>query len=118
MSKPRREQARHEDSGVVKWASLTVCPACGKKTYPNKKAAKLAAKNLYPDDHLSAYRCRSTKDVRPTPAPWHVGHLDERIMTGQMDRRDAYDPKQYQSRPDVVNAINRIAKATVKQEFQ
>lgn len=114
MSKPRREQARHDSKGARKWDSLTVCPACQKKTYPNKKAAKLAAKNLYPDDHLSAYQCRSTKDVRPTPAPWHIGHLDERIMTGEMDRRAAYDPTLYTPHPDAIKAINRIAKASIQ----
>lgn len=113
MGKPRRDQARHTDTGVNKWSSLTVCPACGKRTYPDRKAAKAASKALYPEDHLSPYRCRSTKDVRPTPAPWHVGHLDERIMTGELDRRDAYDPKQYHPKPGTLEAIRKIAKASL-----
>lgn len=114
MGRPRREQPRNNDNGARSWDSLTVCPACGKKTYPSKKAAKSAAKKLYPDDHLSAYQCRSTKEVRPTPAPWHFGHLDERIVTGKMGRRDAYDPTVFEARPDVASAIARIAKATMK----
>ena len=33
------------------------CPACGKRCYPRRKAAKLAARRLYPGKHMRAYQC-------------------------------------------------------------
>lgn len=38
-------------------ASYERCPACGKKTYPSRSAARKAAKALHPNERLNAYRC-------------------------------------------------------------
>lgn len=64
------------------------CPACGKRVYPTRAAAKRARKALFPHDRMDAYRC-------PQPAPWeadrwHLGHP----RAGDRDRnpRNRQDP--------------------------
>ena len=42
--------------------SYFACPACGKRAYDTRTVAKRAAKALYPDRRMRAYRCRG--------APW------------------------------------------------
>ncbi|RKT82734.1 hypothetical protein SAMN05421805_104205 [Saccharopolyspora antimicrobica] len=59
------------------------CPTCGKKVYGNRRAARRAAKRLYPADRMHAYRC-------PTKGPWeanrwHIGHLN--LADRDRDRR-------------------------------
>ncbi|GLY55340.1 hypothetical protein Lesp01_89950 [Lentzea sp. NBRC 102530] len=41
--------------------------ACGKRGYGSRKEARTIAKNLYPSDHMNAYRC----DKSPY---FHFGH--------------------------------------------
>jgi hypothetical protein len=33
------------------------CPVCGKRCYPKRKAARLAARRLYPGKHMREYQC-------------------------------------------------------------
>lgn len=38
----------------LKWAG---CAACGKYSYPSRKAAKTRARQLYPGETMRVYRC-------------------------------------------------------------
>lgn len=78
--------------GLPDWADLGLCPACGKKIYPTKKAAKIAARVKHPGDrNLVPYPCRSQSPKRPTPAPWHFGHLADEVKKGPLSRADRYE---------------------------
>lgn len=91
MTRPRRAMPKQPKVAQPVWASSGVCPACEKRIYTSKKAARQAARVHHPHDNLSAYQCRSTSDRRPTPAPWHIGHLVEEIKTGDLARDDRYE---------------------------
>lgn len=60
MSKSR-EQYRSNDrwnaSVSGRAGSLETCPVCGKQSYRSRKAAKAAARRLYPDRRRRVYRC-------------------------------------------------------------
>ncbi len=63
------------------WAHhFGVCP-CGKRGFADKATAKIARKRI--DPALRAYRC-------PDSGWWHLGHLDDRIIQGIVDRREVY----------------------------
>lgn len=53
------------------------CMGCGKMVYLTRKAAKAAARVLYPGDHLSEYAC-----VTEGGRGWHIGHLPPHVMRG------------------------------------
>lgn len=78
--------------GLPDWADLGLCPACGKKIYPSKKAAKAAARAKHPGDRqLVPYPCRSKSPKRPTPPPWHFGHLADEVKRGPLSRAERYE---------------------------
>lgn len=56
------------------------CTACGKKRWLTRRAAKAAARALYPHDHLRAYRCGDA---------YHIGHLAEWVKAGRNNPREA-----------------------------
>jgi hypothetical protein len=116
VSRPRRHQARHQEYSSPDWQAVGRCPACGKKCYTSKKAAKQAAKVHHSDDHLSPYQCRSDKASKPNPAPWHLGHLDGRIMTGEVTRVQVYEQRatNYLRDETALEAIQRVARASQK----
>lgn len=59
---------------------MIVLPACGKRPYPTRAAAKHAAHRLHPNEHLRAYRCETcTNTWREV---WHFGHLPLHIRHG------------------------------------
>jgi hypothetical protein len=91
MSRPRRTIPKLPRVEKPVWTSNAACPACGKKIYKTKKAARRAAKIHHPHVSLSTYQCRSKSPLRPDPAPWHYGHLDEEIKHGNLDRNDRYE---------------------------
>lgn len=91
MARPRRTQRKQPKLNQPDWASTGICPACHKKIYPSKKAARNAARVHHPYDQLSPYQCRSSSPLKPDPAPWHIGHLDEEIITGEVTRTEKYD---------------------------
>jgi hypothetical protein len=47
--------------------------------YRSRKEAKQVARNDFPNDHLSAYRC-------PTSGTYHIGHLPAVVREGIADR--------------------------------
>lgn len=47
-----------------------LCDHCGKRIYPHRRDAKVAARRAHPGHHLSAYRSC-------TGNGWHFGHLNE-----------------------------------------
>lgn len=113
----RRHQARRVDTGTPDWANLTRCPACGKKSYATRKAAKNAAKVHHQDAHMSVYRCRSNNPKRPNPAPWHYGHLDEAVISGKMSKDEVYVQgkkavPRHKTDPQALEAIRKIASST------
>lgn len=62
------------------WAKhMGDCLTCGKKRWPDRKAAKRAAKAMYPGHVLRAYRCAGA---------WHIGHLPAPVRTGDMAATD------------------------------
>lgn len=111
----RRHTARRVDTASPDWANLTRCPACGKKSFATKRAAKLASKVHHRSEHMSVYQCRSTRPERPTPAPWHYGHLDDSVISGELDRAQVYDEGRrvgrYHPDPQALRAIRQIASA-------
>ncbi len=46
------------------------CTHCRKQSYPSRRDAKAVAKQVFPGERLSAYRCFSGGDG------WHLGHPD------------------------------------------
>lgn len=92
MPKPRRAQPSkfRVDFTDPAWSDLGPCPACKKKIYRSKKAAKNAARAKHPNDKMSPYQCRSKSALRPNPAPWHLGHLMDEIKRGDSDRYSLY----------------------------
>lgn len=44
------------------------CPACGKRCYPRRKAARLAARRLYPGKHMGEYKCGDFWHLTSQPA--------------------------------------------------
>ena len=91
MARPRRTVRKQPRVAQPDWASSGYCPACGKKIYSSKKAAKNASRVHHPYDNMSPYQCRSTSPLRRDPAPWHFGHLDEEVKLGELARTDRYD---------------------------
>ena len=49
------------------------CSTCGKYQFETRKAARLAARSLYPADVMRAYRCGQW---------WHIGHSPEAVRRG------------------------------------
>ncbi len=94
MGKPRRAQPSKFRVELTnpEWVAVGICPVptCRKKMYRSKKAAKSAARVHHPNDKMSPYQCRSTSELRPNPAPWHLGHLMEEIKRGDSDRYAVY----------------------------
>lgn len=61
------------------------CPNCGKRGYPNRDAAKRAARRSHPSERMSAYPCPLTPEgITPR---WHIGHLPPTVKNGE-DRRN------------------------------
>lgn len=54
------------------------CPACGKRAWPSRRAARRAARGRYAD--LTAYPCPHR------PGWWHLGHLPRSITRGRATR--------------------------------
>lgn len=48
--------------------TVATCTRCGKKSYPNRRTARKAARIYHPGDHLTAYPCPDN------PRLWHLGH--------------------------------------------
>lgn len=118
MTKPRRAQPSKykADRTTPDWTDLGSCPACKKRIYRSKKAAKNAAKAHHPNDKMSPYQCRSKSALRPNPAPWHLGHLMQEIKRGDSDRHALYVrhemPKAKQmQRVDGTNYLRSLSKA-------
>ena len=61
--------------------AVALCSECGKKTYASKKAARSAARSLHPGEQMNAYRCGTG---------WHYGHLDRRVIAGELAKEDVY----------------------------
>ncbi len=76
-------QARHDramrDVGTLE----ARCPFCGKIQHITRKAAKRHVRSL-PREHLSVYRCPAGTDM------FHVGHLPEKVLSGDTDRRTMF----------------------------
>lgn len=45
------------------------CPYCGKHCYMSRKAAKKAARRIYPDQHMNAYKCHGSEFYHMTSIP-------------------------------------------------
>lgn len=57
---------------------MRICPQCEKWFYPSRKAARRAARALYPHEALRAYRCGDL---------WHVGNTPLWIKQGKKRSR-------------------------------
>ncbi|WP_017972506.1 hypothetical protein [Actinopolyspora halophila] len=62
-------------------SSFEYCPACGKKVYNSRSAARKFAKKRHRGKRLTAYRCPTSLPWRSTR--WHLGHVN----TADRDRQ-------------------------------
>jgi len=53
------------------WTSL--CPTCGKRCFPTRRAAKKAARRWFPNETLRPYQCDGV---------WHIGHTPAWVRRG------------------------------------
>lgn len=55
------------------------CEACGKRSYPSRRAAKTAARHAHKGS-MNAYPCPNRPEgFEPV---WHVGHLPDAVRRG------------------------------------
>lgn len=76
MSVGKKRRTGTVRSQSTKVISQGICPleTCGKVRFLSRKDAKIAAKRLFPGDHLNAYECDGW---------WHFGHKPERVIRGE-----------------------------------
>jgi hypothetical protein len=60
------------------------CEPCGKRLYTSRKLAKQAA-DRRPAERLREYRCPVQ------PGFFHIGHLPQRVRTGDVTAAEHYD---------------------------
>lgn len=53
------------------------CRPCGKWCYKDRKTARNAARRLYPDEALRAYKC--------VYGWWHIGHTPDDVKRGERE---------------------------------
>jgi hypothetical protein len=75
--RPPADPRRARPGRLVRALQLGDCPLCGKRRYRSRRAARRAARLLYPGDRLRAYRCCGY---------WHIGHLRTRPTGGDHGR--------------------------------
>lgn len=56
------------------------CGWCGKRGFSTRKAARQAARRLFPEARMSAYRCHHGG------TSWHFGHQPAALRHGEIDR--------------------------------
>ncbi|MDG9703738.1 hypothetical protein [Streptomyces sp. DH37] len=59
---------------------LDSCPDCGRRCYTSRKVAKRAARYLYPNRALRAYRCDGGRW-------WHFGATPDWVRRGEAPNR-------------------------------
>lgn len=58
-----------------------ICGSCGKRGYSTRKAARRAARRLFPEHRMSAYQCHDGG------TSWHFGHQPAALKRGAIDRK-------------------------------
>lgn len=63
-------------------ANWWTCPGCGKRSYPNRRAARRAGRHHLPNEPVNGYLC-----LRGGTG-WHYGHLPDAVRAGSRSRSD------------------------------
>lgn len=87
MKRARNRGKRDKYSG---YPGRPQCKHCGKISYISRKSAREAAKTYHPNDRMSTYKCVKAPEYVDTNYIWHIGHLDESIVKGEVERSEHY----------------------------
>lgn len=75
------------DQGGLNWITGWVtCPACGKRSFFDRKKARTFARAMGGD--MNAYAC-----VHPGGVGFHAGHLPEPVKKGEASRAELCNPR-------------------------